>query len=182
MRNRAAPIVAIILQFPSMLLADGGTLRLSRRSGDFQVSVFTSPAVLRCGAIDVSVLVQDAATGKVRIDVPVMIRLTRTAEEGGDAPTDVLEQAASTSAAANKLFRAATFQVQQPGNWRGSVSVGAASTDASGNETEVQPLAFEMVVSPPPPAWLELAPWIGWPFAAVALFLIHQRLASGAGQ
>ena len=153
MRYRTALIVAIILQFPSMLLADGGTLRLSQRSGDFQVSVFTLPAVLRCGMIDISVLVQDAATGKVRIDVPATIRLTRKDEKGGDQPTDVLEQAASMSAATNKLFQAATFEVPQPGNWCGSVSLGAESADASGNQTEVQSLAFEMVVSPPPPAW-----------------------------
>jgi hypothetical protein len=51
-----------------------------------------------------------------------------------------------------------------------------ADTSADGDK----PLVFDFAVSPPPPAWLDLAPWIGWPFGVVALFFVHQRLASGA--
>jgi hypothetical protein len=173
-------IVVLILQFPSSLFGDGGSLRLSQQSGDLQISVFTSPAVLRCGAMDVSVLMQDAVTGKVRADVPAMVRLTRIDDRNGAQPTDALEQLATTAAATNKLFRAATFDVPRSGNWRCSVSLNSDSLGATENDDHGEPLGFELAVGPPAPAWLELAPWIGWPFALIVLFLIHQRLASRA--
>src|SRR6478736_1449926 len=49
---------ALALLLPSRLAyADGGTLRLSQRCGDFQVSVFTSSAAPCVGPIEVSVLI-----------------------------------------------------------------------------------------------------------------------------
>jgi hypothetical protein len=169
-------LLATPLLFPSLLFADGGTLRLSQRCGTFQVSVFTSPAVLRSGKIDVSVLVQDAGTGKTETDVPVTIRLTLN-ENSSSQANDTIEKVATTSAATNKLFQAAVFDVAQPGVWRGSVSLGTEPIPTDGSQ-KATPLLFDLVVSPPPPAWLELAPWIGWPFGIVAMFLVHQRLAS----
>jgi hypothetical protein len=184
MRKIATQSIALILLFPSMLLADGGTLRLSARNGDFQVSVFTSPAVLRCGIIDISVLVQDAITGKVRTDLPVKVQLKQAEAGNGNRTAEVLEQTATTATATNKLFRAAQFEVPQPGIWRGSVSLIAdplsARSTTEAQATNAKPLAFDLAISPPSPAWLDLAPWIGWPFGMVALFFVHQRLASGA--
>ncbi|HTQ39003.1 MAG TPA: hypothetical protein VMJ32_08240 [Pirellulales bacterium] len=163
---------------PALLWADGGTLRLSQRSGNYQVSVFTSPAVLRCGPIDISVLVQDAATGKVRDDVPLTVRMVPSDNAKRDRSTGVLEQPASTTVATNKLFQAAVFEVSQPGMWQGRVSLSTRSNATDRMELGEKPLVFDLDISPPLPAWLELAPWIGWPFAAMALFLVHQRLAS----
>ncbi|HEV3163089.1 MAG TPA: hypothetical protein VGZ22_03530, partial [Isosphaeraceae bacterium] len=45
-------------------LADGGTLRVSERQGAYEVTVFTAPAFLRAGPVEISVLVQDSATGE----------------------------------------------------------------------------------------------------------------------
>jgi hypothetical protein len=157
----------LLIVRPRLLWADGGTLQLSQRCGDFQVSVFTSPAGLRCGAIDISVLVQDVATGMVRADVPVTVQMTQAAEKNVDRPTAVLSQTTSTAAATNKLFQAAVFDVPQPGTWLTSVSL-----------EDREPLTFELAVSPPLPAWMEIAPWFGWPFAAVVLFVVHQGLVS----
>lgn len=148
-----------LLLYPSLVLADGGTLRISQRCGDYQVSVFTSPAVLRAGLIDISVLVQDAATGQVRTNLPISIQLQSDEERSIQ-----LQQPADASAATNKLFRAALFDVPRAGTWKASVLVGKI------------PVSFDFAVAPPPPAWLALAPWIGWPFVLAALFLWHQRL------
>ena len=38
---------------------DAGTLRVSERLGSYQVTVFTAPAPVRAGPVDVSVLVQN---------------------------------------------------------------------------------------------------------------------------
>jgi hypothetical protein len=143
---------------------DGGTLQISQRRGDLQVSVFTAPAMPRVGLLDVSVLVQDSATQAIRDDIVVQVRL-----EHADAAAIPLQEAATTATATNRLFKAAQFDVTTVGVWRITVSL---------SQAEIDPLGFDLEISPPLPPWMQLAPWIGWPFGIVALFLIHQRLAS----
>src|SRR5580704_13866550 len=53
--------------------ADGGTVRYYDRLGDYRVTVFTSPAPLRAGPVDVSVLVQNVETGQPIVDAEVII-------------------------------------------------------------------------------------------------------------
>lgn len=142
--------------------ADGGTLRASRSQGDLQVSLFTSPSMLRAGEIDVSVLVQDAAAGRSRTDLPVSIRMERL-----DAASIPLEKPATVFEATNKLFQAARFDLPFAGTWRASVWVGQSSDPA---------IVAEFVVAESLPAWIDLAPWIGWPLAVAALFLVHQSI------
>lgn len=187
-------IASLVVAEPRLTFADGGTLRLSQHCGDYQVSVFTAPATLRCGLIDISVLVQNSSDGKIRNDLPVMIRL---AQANGDQPLDVLEQQATIAAATNKLMHAAVFEIPKSGIWHANIflntdsKVADTASTASIQETfnkirssknDGEPLNFELAISPPLPGWFELAPWIGWPFGAMALFLIHQRLASGTGR
>ncbi len=169
--------MTLALLFPAILFADGGTLRASGRCGDSQVSVFTSPAAPRCGIIDISVLTQEALTGKVHIEVPATIKLTKIDTDNKTQPI-ALEQITTTSAATNKLFRAAQFNVPEAGPWHVTVALNDPSMRSASQDT--QPLQFDLVVSPPPAPWLSLAPWIGWPFGVVLLFFAHQRLASSA--
>jgi hypothetical protein len=143
---------------------DGGTLQLSQRYGELRVSVFTSPAVPRVGMIDVSVFIQDAKTKRVRHDLPVKTRLERV--EGAAIP---LQEHATAEMATNRLFQAALFDLPKAGRWRVTVSL---------TDVNLDPLAFELDVAPPLPPWLQLAPWVGWPFAVVALFLVHQKLVA----
>ena len=167
--------ITAFIAHPSQLFADGGTLRLSQLDGNFQCSVFTSPASPRVGMVDVSVLVQDAATGKVRDDVLVTIHLQPI-----DEPAMVLQRSATAADATNKLFQAAQFDVPQSGMWRASVLLNANPADAESMGHSKPSLTFEFAVAPPLPAWLEIAPWIGWPFVVLSLFLAHQifRLCS----
>jgi hypothetical protein len=181
-RNRITLFIALLftaqlLLHPVWALADGGTLRISERYKDFQVSVFTSPAVLRCGPIDISVLVQEPTTGKVRTDIPVTIQLQQADSADHNRTPIVLEQAATTTIATNKLFRAAIFDVMEPGNWQVTILLNENSSGQPLTDSHLSP-TFTLAISPPPPAWLALAPWIAWPFAAIALFFVHQRLAS----
>jgi len=53
---------SLILHPSSLLLADGGTVRLSQQQGNYQIAVLTTPTPLRAGPIDISVLVQKAGT------------------------------------------------------------------------------------------------------------------------
>ena len=48
--------------FPAPARADGGTVRLSERQGEYRITVFTAPVPFRAGLVDISVLVQDAVS------------------------------------------------------------------------------------------------------------------------
>ena len=143
-------------------IADGGTMRLSGKTGGYQIAVFTAPTPFRAGAVDISALVQDASTGEPLTQVRVTIRMTRP---GGLA----LEYPATTEAATNKLFHAAQFELPEPGRWEMQVRVeGLHGIAVIGGEVEA---------AEPLPRWPELWPWIGWPAPVIALFSIHQLLA-----
>jgi hypothetical protein len=141
------------------MIADGGTLRLSRVAGDVRISVFTSPTPPRVGTIDVSVLVQDAKSGAVRLGRPVRVRAWPVEE-----PAHELEAAASHDLATNKLLQAAHLDLDRPGLWRLAVTVGEAEVTAD----------FELAGAAP--SWWSLVPWVGWPFLLAGLFLLLQRL------
>jgi hypothetical protein len=133
--------------------------------------------------IDVSVLIQDAATGKVRTDVPSVVRLQSTED-----PNVVVECSTNSNDATNKLFRAALIEVPRAGDWKVTVLVGKNLADDEQTPADrvqsakysLRPKApeFQLAVGPPLPPWLEIAPWICWPFAVAVLFLTHQSMKS----
>ena len=85
-----------------------------------------------------------------------------------------LEYPATTEAATNKLFRAAQFELPEPGRWELRVEVeGVHGRAAIGGEIDA---------AEPLPRWREMWPWIGWPALAIVLFCIHQTLARCAGR
>ncbi len=76
-------------------LGDGGTLRFSGCRGDWSISVFTAPASLCAGQVDLSVLLLDAETGRPITDVPIEVlrgagrgRGIRTPDAGHDRSGD----------------------------------------------------------------------------------------------
>jgi hypothetical protein len=150
------PRLTILLVFlsASSAFGDGGTLRLSQERGGVRVSVFTSPTPLRPGIIDVSVLVQDGR-GNVRLGVPVRVRAWPEGEPGS-----CVEAEATAELATNKLMRAAHLELDRPGRWHLSVRVEAVEAEC------------DVELGAAPPSWWELAPWVGWPFAVVAMFLL----------
>src|SRR5262249_5998526 len=119
--------------------------------------------------VEVSVLVQEAASGKPLPDVPVEAWAYRA-----DDPDWRTGAPATPEAAANKLFRAAELQLPEPGRYLVKVFVGDP-WEGVWVEFEVEARAG------PPPPWLELAPWVGWPAAAVLLFAAHAWLAGRRG-
>jgi hypothetical protein len=156
-------VSSFILQPSSFLRADGGTIRLSEQKGNYRITVFTSPTPLRAGPVDISVLVQEAATEDPASGVLVTIKVLRRG-----APGVALHQPATSEAATNKLYYAATFDLPEPGGYSLEVSV-----DGPLGEAQV---GFELEAAEPLPAWLGMWPWVGWPVLAVLLFSIHQFL------
>src|SRR5437868_713061 len=103
---------------PYYARADGGTVRLSERQGNYRLTVFTTPTPLRAGPVDVSVLIQDATTGEPASDVQVLIK---AAWHG--SPALVIRHLATTEVATNKLYHAANFDLPEPGWYTLEVSV-----------------------------------------------------------
>jgi hypothetical protein len=146
----------------SVALGDGGAVRSSERRGDRLITVFTAPTPPHAGTVDISVLVQDAGSGRPLLDLPIMVRAHPI-----QLPHEITEVLATTEAATNKLMRAAQLDLTEPGSWHIEVTVEGANGP---------PVVFDVEVVEPPPAWLRLSPWIGWPFGMIALFAIHQTL------
>jgi hypothetical protein len=152
---------SVSLHFPTRLQADGGTVRLSQREGDYQITVLTAPTPLRAGPIDVSVLVQKAVNNELVLDGQVTIKATRRGY-----PSQVISHVASAKAATNKLFRAANFELPKPGSWDVQVSIDGPLGDAN--------VGFAMEAAEPLPKWLAMWPWFSWPALVIILFGAHQ--------
>jgi hypothetical protein len=168
MNRRLQPILGLFLlssliPHPSSLArADGGTLRLRERVGNYQVAVFTSPTPFRAGPVDISVLIQDVAAGEHVAEARVTVRLT--ARGSGQ----VVDYPATTDAASNKLFHAVVFQLPEPGWWDVDVAIDGPQGSAR--------IRFAVEADEALPRWQTLWPWFGWPVLAVGLFGIHQVL------
>jgi hypothetical protein len=153
--------LAGLLLSPAMICADGGTLRFSKECNGYRITLFTSPTSVRAGEVDFSVLVQSAQSEMPLLDLPVTIHVYPQSDpqrrSGGRATTD---------AATNKLFQALQLELSQPGGWHVAVVV----------ESPKGPMQVEtdIEVGPPLPSWVDLGMWIGWPAAAILLFVIHQ--------
>jgi len=147
--------------------ADGGSLRLSGEKGGYRITVFTAPTPLRAGAVDISALVQDASTGDLATQVRVTVRMSKPGRPA-------LEYPATNEAATNKLFRAAQFELPEPGRWEMQVQVeGLHGLAVIGGLVEA---------AEPLPRWQVMWPWVGWPALAIMLFGIHQVLVQRKGR
>jgi len=153
----------LLVWFAGVARADGGTIRLSERKGGYQITVFTSPTPFRAGPVDVSVFVQDAATGQA---IPEPKIVVQAAPRG--RPTAAMSFPATAEAATNKLFRAALFDLPEPGWWEMEVMIEGSR--------ELVKVRFDLEAAAPAPPWLALWPWVAWPALVIALYGVHQVL------
>lgn len=159
-RMLALPVafLAICMMNSSVAFADAGAVRAAERHGNRQITVFTDPTPLRAGAVDVSVLVQDAATGSSIQGDDIEIEVAARSERA-----ERLHQRATSAAASNKLFQAATFDLPHAGWWQFEVEIG--------NRGEIARLSFDAEVDEALPAWQALWPWFCWPFLVIGIFI-----------
>src|SRR5262249_24975206 len=132
-------------------------------SGNYQIAVFTSPTPLRVGRVDVSVLVQDGTTHEPVSDVQVLVNAVRRDRRGA-----AIQRPATSDAATNKLFRAAEFDVNEPGWWQFEIVLNGSLGEAH--------VALEVEVAKPLPRYLAMWPWLTWPALPILLFGAHQFL------
>jgi hypothetical protein len=142
---------------PTDAFADGGAVRASQRHGNHQITVFTDPAPLRAGPIDVSVLVQDVDTGEPVLGNLIDIEVA----PHGISPAEMRCEATG-AAASNKLLQAANFNLPHAGWWQFTVNVRRTH--------DIARIQFELEASEGLPAWRALWLWFCWPFAVIAVF------------
>ena len=143
----------ILLTTSPALFADGGAIQSRQEAGPFVVTVFAAPAEL-------SVLVQNRETLEPDLEATVSIRL-----QHGD--TDVTSQA-TREQAHNKLLRATAVNLEDPGEWRYTVTVSRAGTHAS--------ITGTLNVPPARPKLASYWSYLAFPPLCIALFAVHQRL------
>lgn len=116
--------LAAVLLLAQPLGANGGTVRISSEPvGPYFVTVYSSPTPLRTGELDVSVLVQDS-TQRVLTPVVVVDARPLSLEEGITA--EPIRRTADRAQATNKLFQAAKFDVEAPGEWEFRITIAEA--------------------------------------------------------
>ena len=146
--------------------ADGGRLVRVERTNGWIVSVFVAPDPPRVGPVDVSVLVQEESSGSVIVDADIAVTLTAA----GDAEGVTTSAPASRAQATNKLLQSALLTAPSAGDWQGTIDCRVGNAKAE--------IPFSLQVVAAPPAWTKLAPWILWPLAAAAIFVVHRTRAA----
>jgi hypothetical protein len=155
--------ILALFAWGSLVMADGGAVRLSERKGEYQITVFTAPTPMRAGPVDISVLVQKADTQAPISEVGVTVKATRRGKRGMS-----IIRPATIEAATNKLFHAAIFELPEAGWWDLEASI-------SGPLGETQ-AHFDVEAADRLPRYRAMWPWICWPVLPIMLFSIHQLL------
>jgi hypothetical protein len=143
--------------------ADGGTLRLWERRGNYEIAVFTAPGRIVAGPVDMSIMLLDAASGEPATNANVNVELARPARAA-----ETFRYPATRGAATNKLLYAALFEIPAPGAWAVEVVIEGAREPAK--------VRFTLEAGESGPAWIKLWPWVCWPVPVIALYAVHQRL------
>jgi hypothetical protein len=109
------PALALAM-FPSDIDADGGTVQLRQEAGGFVITVFTSPAPLVAGPVDLSVMVQSKETLQPLLNATVDVRLRASSHLE-------IETHANRQLAHNKLLYAAPVNLPEAGEWEFGIIV-----------------------------------------------------------
>jgi hypothetical protein len=120
-----------LLAGPPLLRANGGIARLVREPvGNRVVTVYSSPTPLRTGELDISVMVQDSADAILDLPVRVVATLIEPAPDADSiaARLERISLEATRDQATNKLFKAAKFDVDVPGEWAFTVEIDGVGT------------------------------------------------------
>ena len=108
--------------------ADGGTVQWRKQAGSLVITVFTTPAPLSAGPVDISLLVQNGNGLEPVLDANVSLVLR------ADASSEEVRAQPTREQAQNKLLYAAPVILAESGKWRLAVTIlrNGERTDATG--------------------------------------------------
>jgi hypothetical protein len=154
-------LVWLFLAASTPVFADGGAILLHKQSPPFVVTVFGSPTPPRVGAIDLSILVQSSETLAPVLDADVRVDLVRNGSQE--------HVRAARSQARNKLLYATSVDLDDPGEWRYSVSIETA-------KSEPAVVSGSISVGAEQPKLAAYWPYLMLPFLSLAILALHQWL------
>jgi hypothetical protein len=108
--------VIVMLLAQARGFADGGTVQMRKEARPFLITVFTSPAPLSAGPVDISVLLQYLDGLAPVLDARVSVLLRR------EASSTEIRAHATREQAQNKLLYAAMVTLPEPGKWHLSIT------------------------------------------------------------
>jgi hypothetical protein len=161
-----------------IVMGDGGAIQYQGNTGPFHVTVFTLPAILSAGPIDITALVQDSATLIPLLDAEVHFDLS--SKSGSVQQPSIWSPPACAWMPApnlnsvparlnhgeNKLLYGAVVQIPHSGSWDLHVKILRGTNESV--------LATSFIVNPPPPPPLAYWHLFIIPPLGVAGFILYQ--------
>ena len=159
MTNPKWPLVIILAQ--TTALADGGAVQLRKEAGPFVITVFTAPAPLSAGPLDISLLLQNRNGLEAVLDASVSLILH-------DPSGAEIRVQPTRERAQNKLLYAAPVTLAEPGKWQLDITVlrNGERTGAAG----------VIDVAPAPEMAASYWSYIAFPPFMITAFVVRERL------
>src|SRR6267142_4589556 len=134
-------LLVVMILAQATAFADGGTVQLRTEAGPLVITVFSSPAPLSAGPVDISLLLQNRTGLEPVLDATVSLALR------ADTSGTEIRARPTREQAQNKLLYAAPVTLTESGKWRLAVTIlrNGERTDATGT-IDVAP-APEMAAS-----------------------------------
>ena len=159
-RKLLLPIVMTLAQ--ATAFADGGTVQLRKEAGALVITVFSSPAPLSAGLVDISLLVQNRSGLEPVLDANVSLLLR------ADASGTEIQARPTREQAQNKLLYAAPVTLAESGRWQLAITIlrNGERTEATG--------AIDVASAPEMAAsyWS----YIAFPPLAIVVFAVREWL------
>jgi hypothetical protein len=154
------PVVTILTQ--AFAFADGGTVQLHKEAGALVITVFSSPAPLSAGPVDISLLLQNRNGLEPVLDANISLLLR------SDTSGNEIRVRPTREQAQNKLLYAAPVTLAESGKWQL-----AATVLRNGKRTEATGI---IDVAPPPEKAASYWSYIAFPPVMIVVFVVREWL------
>jgi len=155
-------LLVVLISARATAFADGGAVQLRKQAGSLLITVFTSPAPLSAGPVDVSLLLQNRNGLEPVLDADVSLLLRAPASNEGTRVRPTRQEAQ------NKLLYAAPVMFTEPGKWCLAITVlrNGERSDVSGT----------IVVAPAQKMASSYWSYIAFPPLMIAAYVVRERL------
>jgi hypothetical protein len=164
MRHRTLLLLTVLVLAQAAAFADGGAIQLRKEAGAYEITVFTSPAPLSAGPVNISLLLQNRNGLDPVLDANVSLLLRAQSSR-----TEILARA-SREQAQNKLLYAAPVTLSESGKWQIAITIlrNGQRTDAFGT----------IDVAPTPQMVASYWGYVAFPPFLIVAFVVRECLLS----
>jgi hypothetical protein len=155
-------LLVVMILAQATAFADGGTVQLRKEAGAFVITVFSSPAPLSAGPVDISLLLQNRNGLEPVLDANVSLLLR------ADASGTEIRARPTREQAQNKLLYAAPVTLPESGKWQLAITV-----LRNGGRTET---TGTIDVAPAPEMAASYWSYIAFPPLMIVVFAIREWL------